>query len=187
MTFTKDDTSVAKGIAVILLLIHHLFYTTDYDFSSFLLSRENWVDLAKIGKVCVAMFLILSGYGLAASYRIKRPKTISFWKHSFSRLYGEFLPVSILFFLISLCLNNWNLAAIYGRDWLSLNLKSILGIAYFFNISGINGSWWFISLLIVLYFLFPILYKIVQKFPLETVMISLLLFYKNSIFPSLFR
>ena len=177
MTFTKNDTLVAKGIAVILLLIHHLFYSKDYGFSSFLLSRTDWVNLAKISKICVAMFLILSGYGLAASYRKKMPKALSFYGHSFSRLYGEFLPVSVLFFLISLCLNDWNLAAIYGKRWLLSNLRSVLGLSYFSNIDGINGSWWFISLLIVLYFLFPLLYKIVQKVPLETVVVSLLLFY----------
>ena len=48
MHFTRNDTIVAKGVAVILLLIHHLFYTTDYAFSSFLFSREGFVNSVTI-------------------------------------------------------------------------------------------------------------------------------------------
>lgn len=177
MTFTKNDTLVAKGVAVILLLIHHLFYSMDYNFSSFLISKEGWVDLAKIGKVCVAMFLVLSGYGLCASYKTKSPKLLDFYKHNYGRLYKEFLPVSIIFVSLILYLNDWNLEAIYGEKWKDVTFRSLLGISYFYNEDGINGSWWFVSLVIVLYFLFPLLYRIICKYPYETLAVSSLLFY----------
>lgn len=35
-TFTKNDTLMTKGVATILLLIHHLFYFKSYDFAAFL-------------------------------------------------------------------------------------------------------------------------------------------------------
>ena len=90
MTFTKNDTLVAKGAAVILLLIHHLFYSVDYNFSSFLMSKEGWVDLAKIGKVCVAMFLILSGYGLSKSFEKYEKSSYSFVQKHLLKLYTGF-------------------------------------------------------------------------------------------------
>ena len=96
MTFTKNDTLVAKGVATILLLVHHLFYTTNNDFSAFIMSKEGWVDLAKIGKICVAMFLILSGYGLSISWKNKGYTLIEFYKHTYSKLYKGFLPISLL-------------------------------------------------------------------------------------------
>ncbi len=96
MTFTKNDTLVAKGVAVIFLLIHHLFYTTNYNFDAFIISKDRWVDIAKIGKICVAMFLILSGYGLSISWKNKKYTLIHFYKHIYIKLYKGFLPISLL-------------------------------------------------------------------------------------------
>ena len=40
MDFTPKDTVVAKGIAILFLLIHHLFYSTHYDFEAFIISKS---------------------------------------------------------------------------------------------------------------------------------------------------
>lgn len=54
---TLHDTSILKGIAICAMLLHHLFYENpEY-------GRFVW-HLALLGKVCVAIFLLLSGYGL---------------------------------------------------------------------------------------------------------------------------
>lgn len=62
---TKQDTAVLKGIAIIAMLMHHLWgcppvgvepYTGVLGF------------LGGVGKVCVAMFLFCSGYGLSVGY-----------------------------------------------------------------------------------------------------------------------
>ena len=57
---TAEDSKVAKGGAVLLLLWHHLFYMHP-EYGWFV----HWT--ACYAKICVAMFLILSGYGLANS------------------------------------------------------------------------------------------------------------------------
>ena len=62
---SKQDTSVMKGIAIIAMLCHHV-YTW----------QPEWVEaypfflttLGVLGKVCVAIFLFFSGYGLAVQY-----------------------------------------------------------------------------------------------------------------------
>lgn len=54
---TLHDTSVLKGIAICAMLWHHLFLLhPEYGYVVF--------HLALLGKVCVAIFLLLSGYGL---------------------------------------------------------------------------------------------------------------------------
>lgn len=54
---TLHDTSVLKGIAICAMLWHHLFYENpEY-------GHIVW-HFAMLGKVCVAIFLLLSGYGL---------------------------------------------------------------------------------------------------------------------------
>lgn len=56
-----NETNAIKGIAIIAMLVHHLFYEhPEYG--------ESTYQLALIGKVCVAMFLFLSGYGLSVQY-----------------------------------------------------------------------------------------------------------------------
>lgn len=74
MTFDKRQTNVAKGIAIILMLCHHLFFNDpkSYDLFSSLCILSNGVPidsfLADFAKVCVSIFLVLSGYGLYISY-----------------------------------------------------------------------------------------------------------------------
>lgn len=73
--FSKEKTMIVKGVAIILMLIHHLFY--DYgNIENFSLLFDNleadfWVTSSYISKVCVAIFAVLSGYGLSKSYKRK--------------------------------------------------------------------------------------------------------------------
>ena len=71
--FSIKQTNIAKGIALLLLLWHHLFYNNpnNYnDFKSLYVFNGKPIEciLADFCKVCVAMFLILSGYGLYKIY-----------------------------------------------------------------------------------------------------------------------
>ena len=60
MQFDKRVTNVCKGVAVMMLLAHHLWWKCD----PAMLPR-GLVGIAVSCKLCVAMFLLLSGYGLA--------------------------------------------------------------------------------------------------------------------------
>ena len=64
--FTKSFTAANKGVALLLLLWHHLFGIAS-EYGHFI------QHLAGVSKVCVAIFLILSGYGLNEATRKKTP------------------------------------------------------------------------------------------------------------------
>ena len=71
--FCKEEAKLCKGIAIILMLFHHLFYKMD-NYSGFIInfspfSEERINFYALLGKICVAIFVFISGYGIAASYR----------------------------------------------------------------------------------------------------------------------
>ena len=73
MAFDKRQTNIAKGLAVLLLLWHHLFFQEPelYNkFTSLLIVRTVPIEcfLSRFCKVCVAMFLFLSGFGLYKSW-----------------------------------------------------------------------------------------------------------------------
>jgi peptidoglycan/LPS O-acetylase OafA/YrhL len=56
-----DESLIIKGIAICLMLWHHLFYESpEYG--------EIVFQTAKFGKLCVALFLFISGYGLTIQY-----------------------------------------------------------------------------------------------------------------------
>ena len=69
--FTKENTKQIKGIAILLMLAHHLFAFPDripYDMSlqtSFYLSGMELTEIiGNFGTICVSLFMFLGGYGL---------------------------------------------------------------------------------------------------------------------------
>lgn len=62
IAITKDETLMLKGIAIVMMLSHHLFPH---------LPNIGTLPLYLLifGKVCVAIFVLLSGYGLGMSYQ----------------------------------------------------------------------------------------------------------------------
>ena len=67
--FTREDTKFIKGIAIILMFYHHLFCFPDRIggvsyFSLFSLQGHTAANIiGSFGKICVALFVFLSGYG----------------------------------------------------------------------------------------------------------------------------
>ena len=73
LLFDIRRTNIPKGVALLLLLWHHLFYNSPQYYNSFTsLYVFHGVpiecQIARFCKVCVAIFLVLSGYGLTKSF-----------------------------------------------------------------------------------------------------------------------
>ena len=69
LEFTKKDTAIIKGVAIICMFMHHLFAFPDRIkagssyISLFSMSGIGFeILLGAFGKICVAMFLFLSGF-----------------------------------------------------------------------------------------------------------------------------
>ncbi|MBO4473861.1 MAG: acyltransferase family protein, partial [Clostridiales bacterium] len=108
--FDIRQTNITKGVAVLFLLWHHLFYNSPeyYDvYTSLCYVNDIPIEafISDLCQVCVAIFLILSGYGMSKSYSRRREKSaqksirfdVSFIKTSLLRLYVPFWVVFILF------------------------------------------------------------------------------------------
>ena len=71
--FGKIETNISKGVAILLMLWHHLFLFPDRLIGvSFISIAPTWVitseaRIADFGKICVAVFLCLPGYGFYES------------------------------------------------------------------------------------------------------------------------
>lgn len=62
-SFTKDNTNIVKGIAIIAMVTHH-YFVNDPGMSIISMGE---IDIEKVigvlSKVCASLFCIMSGYG----------------------------------------------------------------------------------------------------------------------------
>ncbi|WP_035280758.1 acyltransferase family protein, partial [Clostridium saccharoperbutylacetonicum] len=66
--FTVEHTNYCKGIAIILMVIHHLYWNSP-GYGIYIGQVTLSQRIAAIGKVCVSIFLLLSGFGLAKTLK----------------------------------------------------------------------------------------------------------------------
>ena len=69
--FSKYEADAVKGIAILLMLGHHLFYKDatyeTYEISCWLLNQDILKAFGIVGKSCVNTFAMLSAYGMATN------------------------------------------------------------------------------------------------------------------------
>lgn len=112
-----------------------------------------------MAKACVALFVLLSGYGLTVQAQKSNLRYSDFMKKRLKKLMINFWMMWFLFVPIGLALGGMSLQEVYGDHvWLKL-IINILGLQELFGFAGVNPTWWFYSLIIVLYALFPLLFK----------------------------
>lgn len=168
-TFTKQNTNIFKGISTLLLLFHHLFYKIEY-FENCFVWNELWKNslhfIAQNSKVCVALFLFLSGYGLVKSARAAN-KEITF-KFSFLHILKVLFPLWFIYIIFV------PLGYVFGRTFVDIYgtgissikylLTDLTGTSYLFGyLPKANETWWFFAEIIRAYLLFPIFYSGIKK------------------------
>lgn len=163
-SFDKTSTNICKGIAIILMYIHHSFSSPDSwagcQVILTVLTQDQLISLAGFGKVCVHIFVFLSAYGTYRSTPNMNlesyPKIV---KRRYLSLAGGFLFIYILSQLFS-PLTGISRTEIYGSDPLLRLLYSIfdgLALAGPLGTPRYIGTWWYINLAIILIFLLPLL------------------------------
>lgn len=170
MTFTKRDTNICKGIAILFMILHHVVgkWYLAFDPGWYAVNSENiWqmiiLFFSTAGKVCVSLLTILSGYGLAKSYQkfSQGPhKAIRFTASRLVQFYSIYWSVFI-FSLIERIMNN----DMYGNA--AHFFADLFGIAFRLGFQTYFG--WFVSAIIALYIVFPALYRLVHRFKVAPV------------------
>ena len=164
-----NDTIAMKAIAILLMLMHHLWAFPDriaggplesiLQFSNFPLT----VHIGVFGKICVSIFFFLGGYGLYKKYFGKRYNLAERLKKlyfAYWKIFVIFVPIGFIFF------SNQNAycadAGVYSA-FSSFSIKEFL-----LNVTGIestyNKEWWFLINYAIALVLFPLIRKIVDRF-----------------------
>lgn len=176
--FSKKDTSVMKGIAIIMLMFHHNFRVDSLfegiSCSFFPFSQEGVVVFCNFLKICVGMFAFLSGYGLYLS--LKKYSNNSLLD---SRQYSHFVFNKVtnllwgfwFIFIISQILCAILAPSFTAKYFANGSVRGILNIIIdFFGLSNLvgttqlNGTWWYMSLAIIIIIAVPLMIKLCDKF-----------------------
>lgn len=168
--FTKEDTVRVKGIGILLLLFHHLFFNADFVEQQgiyFIFFPEDIIQQIAIGaRVCVWIFAFLSAYGLTIQYENgdSRQTVLQFYVRRWLALLKVFWPSYIFVFLLY-CLFCGNILSFYEYNPVRL-LADFLGVANFFESPMLTAVWWYMALALVIIIIIPFLAILCRKFGL---------------------
>ena len=147
-------TQELKGLAILMVLFGHIGY--------FLFPGTNFLwPLSVDAGVGVNMFLILSAYGLCASWEKLSGSFLarlrSFYRKRFLGIFPELWVILCAFFLLDLVLLNRSYELFYI-------IRSFLGFYPSADLTkDVNSPLWYITPILFYYIVFPLLY--VKKFP----------------------
>ena len=179
--FTKTDTKMVKGLAIILMLMHHLWYFPDRIAGGELKYLITMFDSSSIsvlglfGKICVAIFFFVGGYGIYKSSLKKnfnilnniKKLYINYWK-----VFLLFIPIAFLFFSnqFPYCtnINIYSKYAVFG--WKDI-FNNFLGFS-----STLNSEWWFLYSYLIAIITFPLIKKIFSKHSTSFNLILIIIF-----------
>lgn len=155
-----DDTWAIKGIALLLLLAHHLFSS-----NGGFLPHPIILEIGRVGKVCVSLFVFLSGYGLTKSWVAGKSHNLAqFYCKHYIKLYFNYWFWWLFFVPLGFLCFHYTLTGIYGDKHTILGfIIDLLGLATAFKTPTVNPTWWFYSCILLFYTLFPLLVRMVKN------------------------
>ena len=194
MKFTKEHTMQMKGIAIIILLFHHCFLNAQrwatvpyeklattkgwgyYPISFAPFSSHTIQYLASFSKICVAMFVFMTGYGMWVSYESQKKKTTmsNYIKKRMVTLMTGFLIIFVVTEILAIPTGRF--IEVYGHDFRSVVYMIIdaLGLAKLLGTPLFCLTWWYMSLAIVLIMIFPFVHSIMGKYQWIVVVASII-------------
>ena len=135
------------GISALWIVAFHIYYMIYAPSADFV------KDILRIGNMGVDVFLFLSAIGL--SYSVEKNKLSDFYKNRFSRLIIPFIVLSLPFYI-------W-------KDFFANPITMITPLRFILDMTSLS-YWifdyyelWYISFIVLMYILFPWLYKLYNK------------------------
>ncbi len=205
-----DWVDGVKAFAIIAIILNHVielytagpwFSNPSYDWPPFAERIHNLIPagsnivsdliifLGWLGDMGPGVFILLSGFTLALSQSHKKYSAGNFYKKRLLRIFPLYITIHILilaFLVIKKSNFSYNLTDI---------VLSLLGLRFNdFLFFFINPSWWFVWLILQLYLVFPVLFKLLDRnkrlFIVATLLFTLLsraaglfhLSYSNSLY-----
>ena len=175
MTFDKTDSQALKGVAILFMLFHHCYYSVDrferYDVDFLPLSMEQAMDLAMFFKICVALFVFISSYGITISFQRNGDSPAAMRKNISGRYITMMTGYWFVFLLSCIAfafLDPMHFVTYYTRDNPASTVVNVifdaLGISFLCDTPTLNPTWWYISFAIVLIAVIPLFIRLYKRY-----------------------
>ena len=156
--FTLADTNALKGLAIILMFYHHLFAFPErlprgikFEALFEVSGISSAYAVAAIGKICVAIFVFLGGYGTYISCTRSSVREAVFKRARV--MYDSLWSVFIIFIPLCIALDVKRVTEHY--DDMLLNF---LGLK-----TNYNREWWFFAPYLILVLLIPLIKRLTDR------------------------
>ena len=173
MELTRKQVNITKGMAILFMLLLHLFCTKEYSglFQPLIMAGD--VPLiyyfALFGDCCVAIYCFCSGYGLFISYKNNK---VTYIKNNFIRLFKLYINYWIILFLfVNLLGTIMGQGDNYPGDFKKFIL-TFTGVS-----SAYNGAWWFFTTYIILVLVSSTLNRFIIKYNNILILVLSFVFY----------
>jgi hypothetical protein len=151
--FSKGNCDILKGVAILLMYFHHLFafpdriiYPNHYIPISGLYDIEYFI--AEFSKICVPIFLFLSGIG----FSFQGNKKVSYYLNKVIDFYQSYFIVFAIFIPMGFVL--------FGNvNNLNFQITSVLSNLTMLS-STYNGEWWYAGVYVLCVILTPLLKRL---------------------------
>ncbi|MCQ2256415.1 MAG: acyltransferase family protein [Bacteroidaceae bacterium] len=143
--FSKQYSNYWKGVAIVFVVLSHL-----------VLRNEIWFEYRVLkmmfhdGRLGVNIFFFLSVYGLCFSYENSK-NLISFYIKRIKRIYPMYLVFIVLY-----------LSLFGSSEYILTAICHFFGLVVLSPFYGMMEEW-YIPALTIVYIVFPLLYKVVEK------------------------
>lgn len=175
--FTKKHSTMTKGILIIFMLAHHLFYPGQipmYEVNTLLKDQIRIDHLILFFKICVAGFSFLSAYGITCTLKNMESRgpaaDMSVILKRLIKLQSASVIIYILAVLYKQFVMSQSILEFYspsGPDIAHVVLSMFLdafGLAFFMGNPLLNVTWWYLSYAILLIAVMPFVFKAYEKF-----------------------
>ena len=189
---SRADSNIIKGLCMLLIMFHNFFHLikpntgeNEFDFSAdYFLNFMSFIQIAPLefirhtssylGHYGVQLFIFISSYGLYMSYKDRDIEWLSFLKKRISKLYPTLL-IGLAFVFLLIVLHSYSFPSGYQVKTGLMKLTLLYNFVPNEAIS-LSGPWWFFSVIVQLYAVFPILLKLAKKYGPNSMLLVAFLF-----------
>lgn len=140
LEFSKEYTAIIKGVALLLMILHHCLIPSFWNIPLHELNSTIIVSFGSTCKICVGIFTFMVGYGYA--FAAKKD-----FQYGLNHIIKLLIPYWVILFIFTL----------------PVGFKEIDFYLFFLNLFGINSQYnwfsWFVAFFIFSMFILPIITK----------------------------
>lgn len=179
-TFTRERSLAAKGLAILLMLVYHLFENEKLVTSMGVIynpfSLQSFLTFTGFGNVCVSVFVFLTAYGISTGLFAQK-ETFSLaqaYRQAGKRFVILMVNFAVLYLSVNLLWwNKFDYQSLYGvnKQGFLYMLTDAAGLSMFFDTPCLNLTWWYMEIAYILIFLVPVLAWVVKKLGYPTLLL----------------